>query len=331
MSVKQLGRALCAFTAVSLVGAATASADTITLRAGHVLETTHGYHVGLEYFAERMAELTDGRVEVRVFPNSQLGNEMAMLEGLDAGTLDLAITAAANASPFVPELGFFSVSYLFDDEPHFRSVLHDETFNALLDEKIEASGFEFTRLATFTAGLRHAYTRDREISSLEDLSGVRMRVMASPVESDVWSELGTLPTSVPWGEVYTALQTGMVDGAENAIGVYASNRHFEVAPYYSLTGHQWLMALLVVSHDTWNDLPEDVREAMLTVSAELTDYIQDYVLENDAAFLDELRGMGVTVTEVDTTPFMEQLGPLQDRKAEELGMTDVLERIRELR
>lgn len=320
---------LAAASMLAFTGALSAQAADITLRLGHDQPTAHAYHHGAQFFAERVAELTDGEVEIRIFPGAQLGNEMAMLDGLVAGNLDLSIAAAANSSTYIPEFGFFSVSYLFSGPEHFKRTMMDEDFNELLDEKIDPAALGFRRITTHAAGVRNIYT-NREVGSLEDLSGMRMRVMASPVESQVWSTLGTLPTAIPFGEVYTAMQTGLLEGAENAAAVYSSNKHFEVAPYYTLTGHQWLVAFLFASEEIWQELPENVQEAMLQAGQEMTPFVIDFTLASDEEHLEQLQAEGVTVSEIDVAPFMEAIGPLQDPIAEELGMAAVLERIREL-
>jgi TRAP-type transport system periplasmic protein len=323
-----LAPAIAAAAAIALAASGAHAAE-ITLRLGHDQPTAHAYHHGAEFFAERVAELTDGQVEIRIFPGAQLGNEMAMLDSLVAGNLDLSIAAAANSSTYIPEFGFFSVSYLFSGPEHFKTVLQDEEFNALLDEKIDTDVQGFRRISTHAAGVRNIYT-NKPVADLEDLSGMRMRVMASPVESQVWSTLGTLPTSIPFGEVYTAMQTGLLEGAENAAAVYSSNKHFEVAPYYTLTGHQWLVALLFASEQTWADLPENVRDALLQAGEEMTPFVIDFTLASDEEHLAQLKEQGTTVSDIDVGPFMERIAPLQDPIAEELGMTDVLARIREL-
>ena len=302
-----------------------------TLRFAHDQPTAHGYHEAGLYLKKRLAEKTGGAYDVRVFPGAQLGNEMAMLDTVISGNLDMSIAAAANASTFLPELGMFSVSYIFADLDHFKRVLNDAEFNRLVDEKIAARKVGFRRVASFTAGVRNVYNNQRPIKSVEDLSGLKMRVMASPIESKVWKRLGTKPVAIPFGDVYTGMQTGLVQSAENAAAVYGSNKHYEVAPYYSMTGHQWLIAYLFVSDATWEKLPADVRSAITDIGKEMTNHIVDFVVQSDAKFVDDLKSKyGVKVNAVDTGPFVKRLAPLQDEVAKELGMEAVLARIRAL-
>lgn len=319
-----------ALSAVVALGSGAASAE--TLRLGHDQPTEHGYQRAAELLNERLQEATDGTYEVRIFPGAQLGNEMAMLDTVMDGSLDLSIAAAANAATFVPEFGMFSVSYLFSDLEHFKRVLSDPEFNAMIDEIIASKELGVRRIATFTAGVRNVYNNEGPISDLDDLDEMKIRVMASPIESKVWSELGTLPVSIPFGDAYTGMQTGLVQGAENAAAVYAANKHYEVAPYYSLTGHQWLIAFMFMNDEVFQGLPGEVQSAITEIGQSLTEPVVDYVVESDAAFLEEIQEKyGVEVNQVDTAPFVERLAPLQDEVATDLGMEDVLARIRELR
>ena len=317
---------------VALAGAllvSTASAE--TLRMGHDQPEAHGYQEVGVYLDKRLKEELGDEWSVTIFPGAQLGNEMAMLDSVIAGNLDMSIAATANASTFIPELGLFSVSYVFEDVDHFRRVLNDPDFNAMLDEVIASKDLGIRRLASFTAGVRNVYNAEKPIATLDDLQAMKMRVMASPVESKVWGELGTLPVAIPFGDVYTGMQTGLVQAAENAAAVYASNKHYEVAPYYSLTGHQWLIANLYISDQTYDALSDDAKQALATIGEELTDHIIDYVVASDAEFVERMVAeFGVQVNEVDTAAFVERLAATQDEVAEQLGAETLLARVREL-
>lgn len=319
-----------ALACATLAFATAASAE--IFRLGHDQPEAHGYQEVGVYLNKRLKEELGDDWGVTIFPGAQLGNEMAMLDSVIAGNLDMSIAATANASTFIPELGLFSVSYIFDGVDHFRRVMDDAEFNAMLDELIASKGLGIKRLATFTAGVRNVYDRDKPITSLDDLAGMKMRVMASPIESKVWTELGTLPVAIPFGDVYTGMQTGLVQAAENAAAVYASNKHYEVAPYYSLTGHQWLIANLYINEEVFNGLPDEVQATMVEIGTELTDHIIDYVVASDAAFVEKMKDeYGVKVNEVDTGPFVERLSATQDQVAADLGVESLLARVRELK
>ncbi len=323
-----LTRTTCVALAAALM-VSTASAE--TLRMGHDQPEAHGYQEVGVYLDKRLKEELGDDWAVTIFPGAQLGNEMAMLDSVIAGNLDMSIAATANASTFIPELGLFSVSYVFEDVEHFRRVMNDPDFNAMLDEVIESKDLGIRRVASFTAGVRNVYNAEKPVATLDDLANMKMRVMASPVESKVWGELGTLPVAIPFGDVYTGMQTGLVQAAENAAAVYASNKHYEVAPYYSLTGHQWLIANLYVSDQTHEGLSDEAKAALATIGEELTDHIIDFVVASDAEFVEKMVAeFGVQVNEVDTSAFVERLSETQDEVAAQLGAEQLLARVREL-
>jgi len=301
------------------------------LRLGHDQAVASNYQGPLEEFAKRVNEQTNGRVEIQIFPGAQLGGETAMLEGLEVGNIDMSVSAAANASTYVPSLGVFSVGYLFDDKDHFKKVLADKRFEQLIDEKIGAATPGFRRVATITAGLRNVYNSRGPVETMADLGGLKMRVMASPVESEVWGDLGALPLAMPMGEVYTGMQTGLLQAGENAASNYVSLKHYEVAPYYSLTGHQWLICFVLVSDVTWNRLPEDIQKKIMGVGNDISGFSVDFTAKNDATALKSVVDDGkAKVNEVETAPFKKELLPLQDEVAEKMDSTEILARIREL-
>lgn len=325
-------RSAIAIAATALLFAGTnAYAADLVLKLGHDQPTTSTYHGTVLHFAERLREETDGQVDLEIFPGGQLGSETTMLEGLEVGNVEISIAAAANASTYVPSFGIFSVGYLFADKDHFIRTITDDQFSALVDAEIEAADTGFTRIATITAGLRNFYDSESPVHTVEDLEGRKIRVMASPIESQVWGGLGALPLAMPMGEVYTGMQTGLLQSAENAAGNYAGMKHYEVAPYYSLTGHQWLICFIFASDDTWEKLPEDVQTTVLELGKEISAYSVEFAVSNDQKELDAIvEAYDVKVNEVDKAPFMAKLAPLQDSVAERMNVTPILERIRAL-
>jgi TRAP-type transport system periplasmic protein len=324
--------AACAVVALALMASGSALAQEVVLRLGHDQVTAHTYQATTEFFAERVAELTNGEVEIRIFPGATLGTETSMLQEVISGNLDLSLSTTANASSFVQPFGMLSVSYLFSDGDHFKRAIVDEEISAALDAMIEEQDPGFIRVATITPGARSLYNIFGPVESLDDVAGKKMRVMASPVESQVWGELGTLPIAIPFGDVYTGMQTGLIDAAENSPGSYVFNKHYEVAPYFSLTEHQWPMSLIFMGETSWAGLSEAHQEAIIQAGKETAAFGANNAIEGDNALLEEMtEKYGVTVNRLDTTPFVEQLSALQDQTAEALGAQDILARIRELR
>lgn len=301
-----------------------------TLKFGHDQAPEHAYNQAALYFADQVNKKTNGRVEIKVFPNAQLGNESVMLDSLKMGTLDFCISSTSNASSHVPEFGLLSLSYLYKDKEHFLKVANDEQlfnkFSSLSDEM--DVGF---KLLTFMPnGVRELYAT-KEIKGIEDIQGFKIRVMASPIETKVWNAIGASPTTVPFSEVYTALQTNLVQGAENTKSSYYAAKHNEVAPYYIKTGHQWMMTEIWASSEALNKLPDDIKKIISEVSKDTSMYGFNKQQENDALFLQKaIDESGVKVVEIDKKPFEERVKPLQDIVAKELHSEDILARIREL-
>ena len=325
--------AACAAAALTLaLGAAAAGAQERTLKLGHDQVTDHTYHATTQFFAERVKELTGGDVEVTIFPGGTLGTETSMLSEVIDGNIDMSVSTTANASSFVPQFGILSVSYLFDGAEHFKRAITDEEFNRLIDEMIAERDPGFRRVATITPGARSVYSNVGPVTSLEDMSGVKMRVMASPVESQVWGALGTLPVAIPFGEVYTGMQTGLIQAAENSPGSYVLNKHHEVAPFYSVTEHQWPISLIFMGNDAWDRLSAEEQEAITQAGRDTAAFGVDNAIEGDNRLLDEMASTyGVKVNRLDTTAFVDRLAPLQDQVAEELGTQAIVARVRELR
>lgn len=304
----------------------------ITLRLGHDQVTAHTYHRSALHFAKRVAEETNNEIRIRVMPGAQLGTETSMLDGLKSGNIDLSISTTANASSFVKKYGLLSVSYLFTDDKHFLRVLNDPEFLKMFDAMTAEASPGFRRAGLITPGARHYYSNKGPVSSIEDLAQIKMRVMASPVESKVWGELGTSPLAIPFGDLYTGMQTGLIQSAENSPGSYALNKHYEVARFFSMTGHQWPISGLFISDITWNKLSDKHKAAITKVAGEISTFSVNDSVESDAKMLEEMQTKhGVKVNKVDTAPFVSKLSVLQDDVAKELGVTDMLERIRALK
>lgn len=326
-------RATCLFLAFAATAFATFPASAAeTLRFGHDQQESHAYHFAGTEMARLLAEKTGGAYEIKVFPGAQLGNEPAMLDGLRSGNIDFAIAASGNAATALPFLGMFSVSYLFENSDHLKRALNDPELVALVDRKIADADVGFRKVAWFTAGARNVYNNQRPIMSVADVGDIKLRVMSSPVEAKVWGMLGAKPLAIPFGEVYTGMQTGLVQAAENTPAVYAANKHHEVAPHFSLTAHQWMVAFVFVSDATWNKLPEDLQKAVLDIGQDIAADVVDYVKASDEKMLNEIsEKYDVKVNEVDKSGFISTLAPVQDEVAAELGMEAALARIRAVR
>jgi len=332
-------RGLLAATALGLAigllapGATPAMAqEKLTLRLGHDQVTGHTYQRTTLHYAKRIAEETNNEVTIRVMPGAQLGTETGMLDGLKSGNINLSVSTTANASSFIKKYGILSVSYLFTDEKHFARVLADPQFLKMFDDMTAEAKPGFRRAGLITPGARHYYSNKGPVATIDDLKQIKMRVMASPVESKVWGALGTSPLAIPFGELYTGMQTGLVQAAENSPGSYGLNKHYEVASFFSLTGHQWPISGIFISDITWNKLSDKHKAAFTKVAAEISAFAVKDAVESDAQVLSDMQTKnGVKVNKVDTAPFVAKLSGLQDEVAKDLGTTDMLARIRALK
>ena len=185
------------------------------------------------------------KIRVDVFPAAQLGAEVAMVEGVRLGSIDVICANSPNAATVIPELGLFSVAYLFHDLPHFERVVNDPKFVKRMDELVASKNLGIKLIGFYSAGVRNIYSRKGSVGSPDDLKGVKIRVQNNPVEVKVWRTFGAIPTPMNFGEVYQALQSGVLDAAENGLAVVESNKHYEAAKFISQTEHQRSLSALL--------------------------------------------------------------------------------------
>lgn len=318
------------FLIVSLVGLGNTADAEFNLKFGHVEAISHAFQQTSEYFANEVNKKTNGRVKVSVFPSAQLGNEMAMLDSLRVGAIDMAIITTPNLTGHVPEMGILSIPYMYKNADHIYKVATDKVIFDKYSKLVQDKKLGFRLLTFLPNGLRNLYTT-KKIAKIDDLQGVKIRVMAASIESEVWKTLGATPTTLPFGEVYTALQTNLVQGAENSASSYLIAKHSEVAKFYNKTAHEWNFCEIFMADKTWSKLPADMKKVIMEVIATIPRYGLDRQLENDKKAMDEfVSKSAVTVVDVDTASFRNKIVPIQDRVAKELKEESTLARIREL-
>lgn len=285
---------------LSLAMAATATAETIVLKAGHSANPDEPYHIGLTEFARIVKERTDGKVEVQIFPNNQLGNEKEMIEGLLLGTLDITVPSNGVVTNFVPKLGIFDLPFLFRDRAHMYKVMDGpvgEKLNAAMQEK----GFRL--LGFYEARIRHIMTRSKPINSYDDLAGLKIRTMQVPAHVASFNAFGANATPLAYSELYGALQSGLVDGAEAANTNYNSKKFYEVAPYWAQVGWTALVADLIMSESKFQSLPADVQQVLVEAGLASAKVERQAYANSDNSLLASLKDKGVKVTRPDPVPF----------------------------
>lgn len=312
---------------LSLAWASAADAQ-IKLRAGHDQPVGSMYDEGHRMFKKLVEERSGGKITVDVFPAAQLGAEVAMMEGLRLGTIDVVCANAPNAATVFPELGLFSVAYLFRDVPHFERVVNDPNFIQRFNEIVASKNVGIRVLGFYAAGVRNVYSRKGSINSPDDFRGLKIRVQNNPVEVKVWRAFGAIPTPMNFGEVYQALQSGVIDAAENGLAVIESNKHYEAAKYISETEHQRNLSTLYINEKKLLSLPADLQKIVIEAGREAAVHERKKDAEFVAAAAGRLREKGAILSKPDKAKFIALIAPIQDEVARELKVVDLLEIIR---
>lgn len=313
---------------IGLLPAAPALGQDIRIRAGHDQPVGSMYDVGHTTFKKLVEERSQGRIKVEVFPAAQLGSEVAMIEGLRLGTIDVVVAHVANASTVVPELALFSVAYLFQDRDHFERVVSDPRFQSRIAELVASKKLGISVIGYYAAGVRNVYSRRGPAATPDDLKGTKIRVMNNPVEARIWTTFGAIPTPMNFGEVYSSLQSGVIDAAENAPAVIESNKHYEAARNIILTEHQRSLSLLLMNEKKLAGLPADLRRVVLEAAVQAAVQERTTDAQLNAQAVDRMKAKGANVVVPDRAKFAALVGPIQDDVARDLKMTDVLELVR---
>jgi TRAP-type transport system periplasmic protein len=280
---------------------------------------TTAYGIAGDIFDAKLKEVSGGKFSIDQFPGAQLGQEPVALQKMRSGDIDFVITSTANASTLAPQAGVFSLHYIFRDEKHLATVLADPAIVTAFREMIADSVQGGRVLALMTMGLRNIYSK-KEIKSVDDLKGVKIRVQATKTEDTHFPAYGSQTVHMPFGEVYTSLQTGVVNAAENGVNVYMANKHYEVAPILSMTEHEANNNCIWVSDKVWNSLSDQEKGWVQAAAAEVgkVEPAKALALEKESA--EKLKKIGVKVVEgVDKSGFIKAAEPIQDALAKELG------------
>lgn len=295
-------------------------------------DTGHG--IAANIFQEKLEEVSGGQMLINQFPGGQLGGEPELLEQLRGQEIEFVNSSTANAAQIAPQSGVFSLHYLFEGRDHaLRALTDPEVIEAY--KELATDAVERVRVLTlYTLGLRHIYAPDIEVRSVEDVQGRSIRVQATRTEDVTWAAYGASTVHMAFPELYSALQTGVVDMAENAISYYGPNNHYEVAPIVSMTEHAGNTQVIWVTEEAWDSLSEEQQGWV----QEAADEVNRRAIQENFDLDDELRQeyeeMGVQfIDDVDRQSFMEIAEPLQDEIAGDLGphAERILELVRGLR
>ncbi|HVS64132.1 MAG TPA: TRAP transporter substrate-binding protein [Thermoanaerobaculia bacterium] len=287
-------------------------ASVLTL--AHGLDVTHPVHRAMEHLAARLAELSDGALRAEIFPGEQLGSERECLELLQIGSLSMTKVSASVLESFAPAFAVFSIPYLFRDRAHERTVLDGAIGRELL---VSAERFRLRGLAYYDAGSRSFYTRSRAIAHPDDLAGLKIRTQESPSAIRMVQLLGGSATPISWGELYTALQQGVVDGAENNPPSFHLSHHYEVCRWYSLDEHTAVPDVLLIGTPTWNELGPRERAWLEEAAGESAVVQTELWRAATEEALAEVQAAGVEVSRPDKGPFAERVAPFREEMADD--------------
>jgi tripartite ATP-independent transporter DctP family solute receptor len=313
-----------------MIVAAIAAASVFFTASAHAQEAKHyrfaydqpkttGYGILGDIFADKLKALSNGTMLIEQYPGAQLGQEPQVLQLVKSGDVEFCISSSANAATLSPQAGVMSMHFLFRSENHLVKAIADpevsKAVKAMISETVQGAHV----IALATLGLRDMYAK-REITNVADMKGLKVRVQATPTEDTMFPAYGAQIVHMPFGSVYTSLQTGVVDVAENGVNVYLANKHYEVAPVLSMTEHEANNSLVWVSDKLWNSLTPEQQGWVQTAADEVNRKQPAKAIELEHQSLEKLKSIGVkVVADVDKSGFTAIADPYLDKLARELG------------
>ncbi len=306
-------------TVAALMASTSAFAQTKHYSFGYDQPHTTGYGVVGDMFNAKLSELSKGTMVIDQFPGAQLGQEPQMLQKIRTGDIDFIISSTANAATVEPQSGVLSIHYVFKSEAHLIRALARPEMSATVREMFSKSVTGAHVLGMATLGLRDLYSK-KEIRTLADIKGLKVRVQATATEDAIFPAYGAQTVHMPFGNVYTSLQTGVVDVAENSVNVYLANKHYETAPVMSMTEHEANNSVVWVSDKVWNSLTPEQQGWVQAAADEVSTKQPEKSLALERESLVKLKKLGVKVVEdVNKAQFSGVATPMQDELAKGLG------------
>lgn len=296
------------------------------LKLGHGLDSGHPVHLAMEFMKQRLQELSGGTVTMDIYPSSVLGSETQCIEQLQNGALAMTKTSTGAMENFIPTMVVFGLPYIFRDADHFWNVLNGDVGQQLLQQ---GESKLLRGLCYYDAGSRNFYTKENPIRTPADLKGLKVRVMNSATAIKMVKSMGGSPTPIAWGELYSALAQGTVDGAENNLPSFTSNKHYEVCKHFSLDAHTRIPDMLLMSSKVWSKL-DPQQQAWVQQAADESSAFQRKLWQEKTLEAAELaRAEGVTIYEVDVTAFADQVASML-QEVENPDVKALLKRIAEV-
>ncbi|MEZ4825170.1 MAG: TRAP transporter substrate-binding protein [Bacteroidia bacterium] len=295
-----------------------------SLKLAHGLPVDHPVHLSMVYMAERCAEISEGKLRIDIYPNEQLGREREAVELLQVGSIAITKVSAAVLENFAPRLRVLGLPYIWKSREHQFEVLDGPVGELLLEAP---SAYRLRGLCFYDAGFRSFYSTSRPINTPDDLSGMKVRVQKSKTATDMVNILGGSATPIDWGELYSALQQGVVDGAENNPPSFETSRHYEICKYYSINEHTAVPDVLLISTRWWEILSEQERKWLMQAVKESVIFERKAWAEAEKKSLDVVAAAGVEVIYPDKGPFMDKLAGIFDSYKSEPELYDLIQQI----
>lgn len=301
--------------------------DIKVLKLAHSLDRGHSVHQAMVLMGERLQELSGGSMRIDIYPSGQLGSERELMELLQIGSLAMTKVSASPMESFVPELKVFSIPYVFRDKSHFWKILDGDIGKRLLlaGERVRLRG-----LGYYDAGSRSFYTVDQPIHTPSDLQGKKIRVQKSQTSVKMVQSLGGSATPISWGELYTALQQGVVDGAENNPPSFYLSKHYEVCRFYTLDEHTYVPDMLLISSHIWGSLNEQQQQWLQLAADESIEHQKVLWQKSTAEALAAVEAAGVEIIRPDKTKFSDAVTEMHD-SYKNTAIYELLEEIQAIR
>lgn len=302
----------------------------ITLSAGELNSADSVMGQMLNKYSDIVYQKSNGRIYIETYPSSQLGDERSQMQAVQMGALDIFRANTVYVGDFgAHKLNLFALPYLFQNREHLWTVLDSSIGKDLMNDMVD-SDIGMRGICYLEEGSRHFFVSKRKVENPEDLKGLKLRVSETSILMDTVKALGASPTPLSFGELYTALQTGVVDGAEQPISGYSSNSFNEVAPHFVLDGHTYSPGMLVISDKSWNKLSPEDQNLLLECGKELEVYNKNFVEKEEEKILDSLREKGADiVVPKDLSQWQNKVQPVYDKYGKDYS--DLINEIKEMK
>lgn len=319
---------LTVMASLSVVGCGSTKNDDVrVMRVAHNQGEEHPIHLALKDFEKIVEEKTNNKIDVQVYPNELLGGQRESVELTQTGAIDIAVGSISLLESFNKAYSVFNLPYVFDSKEHYHSVMNDENIMNDIYESTKESGF--VGLTWFDAGSRNMYTVDKPIMKPEDLKGKKIRVQQSQTNIRMMELLGGSATPMSFGEVYTALQQKVIDGAENNELALTNNKHGEVAKHYSYNQHAMIPDILIMNAKLLDSLSEDQRKIILDAADEINRLEVEAWEDKVVEAVEQSKAMGVKFYYPDIEPFKEKVLPLHKEMTQDPEIKEVYDKIQE--